>query len=146
MAADTPASNRKPDPLVQTPEAGAAPTVAKQDGADVGGMPRTVDTGLADSLGGTSSVAAKKAGVTEIDDGPSSADLVGPGETASPAPLGHTSSAGPAHAGDDDETPTKRREPTEPADESAAESLGRAVSETVTGTLADDSAGAPAKR
>ncbi|MEP7056375.1 MAG: hypothetical protein ABI809_01200 [Caldimonas sp.] len=94
----------------------------QREGADVGGMRSNADGGLGDALQRSSE---------RGDDAASATASTGSASSASPRPdLGH-------NAAPNGPLPTAHRTDERP-DESAIESLGRAISEVVTGSEDDD--------
>ena len=100
----------------------------QQAGAEVGGMSQSADAGLSDS-------AERSQERTSDPPGASGARPSAPAAR----PAGATARGGlpPAQPGDDDEEPW-RHPPVAPRDEDPLKSLGRAISEPVTGAVDDD--------
>jgi len=102
----------------------------QQAGAEVGGMSQSADEGLADAAERSQERSAERPAARQ-------AQPSAPAGPAWGAPA--KSSSPPAQPGDDDEEPW-RHPPVAPRDEDPMKSLGRAISEPVTGAVDDDPA------
>jgi len=102
----------------------------RASGADVGGMKSSADGGLADNA--ARSTEHRDAGASVAGSPVDGAPASGRGTTAAPGQAPRATRS----PNDDDDGPW-RHAPVAPRDEDPLKSLGRAVSETVTGPLAD---------
>ena len=102
----------------------------QQAGSEVGGMSQSADAGLSDSAERSQERASEQPAAREA-----------PPSAPAARPAGGMAEGGlpPAQVGDDDEEPW-RHPPVAPRDEDPLKSLGRAISEPVTGAVDDDPA------
>jgi len=100
----------------------------QQAGADVGGMSQSADAGLSDAAERSQERASEQ---------PAAREARPSAPPARPAGAAATGGLPPAQPGDDDEEPW-RHPPVAPRDEDPLKSLGRAISEPVTGAVDDD--------
>jgi len=94
----------------------------QQAGADLGGMRQSADAGLSDAAARSQERGAGQPAAREAQ----------PAPPASPPGAAPASGSAGARAGDDDDDPW-RHPPVAPHDENPLKSLGRAISEPVTG-------------